>query len=503
MVSVQINNSSTLTAIDVSNCLTLVGLECSSDHLTSLDVSKNKALAFLYCPDNDLASLDVSNNTALKSLSCQSNDLVSLKASNDTVLTWLDCSGNKLISLDVSNDTALESLNCRSNQLTLLDVSDSTVLTNLDCTSNQLISLDVNNNKALVMLQCGSNKLVSLRASNIETLTNLTCTSNLLTSLDASNNTAMTYLQCDSNRLASLDVSGDTALSYMTCTLNLLTSLDLSGCSGLGYLDCRKNLLTNLDIAQNKKLIYLKCSYNYISYTQDLERCVSSHFGEAVPQYVSMYHDIDSTSWYVTGGWLSYVLTNGLMSGYSGTDSFGPYNDITRAQAATVMYRYACGQDSTISKTYGSTTDPAKFALTSNHFSDDPGNQYYTAALNWAYDTGILTGNADSDGRYAFPDNSVTREQLCKMFQCFANVFDSSLANSFETVDYSNTEGMNTVSDWVTDASHINYVKWCASRGIVGGVSQGDGTYQMNPQDTAWRASMAKMITVTLRDILG
>ncbi len=208
------------------------------------------------------------------------------------------------------------------------------------------------------------------------------------------------------------------------------------------------------------------------------------------------FPDIDTGAWYVTDGWLSYVIGHGLMTGYSDTGNFEPYGNITRGQVATILYRYACSLDSTLISTYGSTTDASKYA-SKTVFTDEGAGTYYTAAINWAYAVGIMTGDSSTGYTTVRPDDSVTREDLCLMIYRYVKSVDPTLALHTGSVDYSSVIGIDTVDFWATDA-----VKWCASWGIIGGVNEG-GTYHMNPTDTAWRASMAKMITVTLRDVMA
>ncbi len=208
------------------------------------------------------------------------------------------------------------------------------------------------------------------------------------------------------------------------------------------------------------------------------------------------FPDIDTGAWYVTDGWLSYVIGHGLMTGYSDTGNFEPYGNITRGQVATILYRYACSLDSTLISTYGSTTDASKYA-SKTVFTDEGAGTYYTAAINWAYAVGIMTGDSSTGYTTVRPDDSVTREDLCLMIYRYVKSVDPTLALHTGSVDYSSVIGIDTVDFWATDA-----VKWCASWGIIGGVNEG-GSYHMNPIDTAWRASMAKMITVTLRDVMA
>jgi subtilisin family serine protease len=208
------------------------------------------------------------------------------------------------------------------------------------------------------------------------------------------------------------------------------------------------------------------------------------------------YGDLDYTSWYCTGGWLSYVVENNLMSGYSGTNDFGPLDNITRAQAAVILYRYACSQDGSLTTEYGSTTDSSAYA-TSAVFTDEATGVYYTAAINWAKAVGIMTGDSSTGYTTVRPNDNIAREDLATMIYRYVQKADPTAAAISGSVDYSSIQGMSSIDSWATTA-----VKWCASYGILGGVNV-DGVYYLNPTDTAWRASMAKMITVTLRDVIG
>lgn len=51
--------------------------------------------------------------------------------------------------------------------------------------------------------------------------------------------------------------------------------------------------------------------------------------------------DVDEGDWYVISGALRYVLARDLMSGYGNGDYFGPYDSITRGQVATILWRMA------------------------------------------------------------------------------------------------------------------------------------------------------------------
>lgn len=93
----------------------------------------------------------------------------------------------------------------------------------------------------------------------------------------------------------------------------------------------------------------------------------------------SGFSDVPSNAWYVQGGYLDYVVGNGIMTGTKDpvtqlpSGKFEPEGSITRGQVATVLYRVA-NPDST------ATTVPSDYAKRSS-FSDVKAPYYYTAAI--------------------------------------------------------------------------------------------------------------------------
>ena len=202
------------------------------------------------------------------------------------------------------------------------------------------------------------------------------------------------------------------------------------------------------------------------------------------------FSDLSSAEWYhqVPGGafpgttelFIDYAADKGLMSGYNGTSKFGPNDGLTRGMAATIIYRMATG------KTAATTVNTV-----STKFSDVPSGEWYTAAVKWASENGVITGYKDEKtGQYTTfgPNDLVTREQLTAMIARYCE----------------NVEGMASAGDDVKafkDASQMSPwakegVAFCAAHGIVSGI--GD-TGNFEPGGSATRAQMAKIIAVTDR----
>lgn len=199
-----------------------------------------------------------------------------------------------------------------------------------------------------------------------------------------------------------------------------------------------------------------------------------------------LYKDTPANEWYVTEGWLDYVTSSGLMTGYTtGADAgnFGPQDQISRAQVLVILYRYA-------NPSSDATTNPSSYGTTT-HFYDVPTGEYYTAAVEWAYQNGITTGYIGT-GLFG-PNDPVTRQDLATMLHRFAKGCGVG-------------GNLGNISSF-PDANEVNAYAWNAMRWANGrGIITGDKTQtpaRLKPQDDTTRAEAAKMFTVLVRDTLN
>lgn len=191
-----------------------------------------------------------------------------------------------------------------------------------------------------------------------------------------------------------------------------------------------------------------------------------------------LFEDCYRGDWFVDSGDLEYVVNQGLMTGYAGTNLFGPWDNITRGQVVVVLYRL-CGSPVMLG-------DPTAF-------SDVDYGMYYGSAIDWARRTGVVNGYGDTNT--FCPDQPVSREELAHMITNYA----SRIANVDTSTSYEALLRMpdaDSVQSWARDS-----VSWCLDAGIIKGVSRDDGRYIV-PDDGAWRASMATMVTVLQRNYL-
>ncbi len=175
----------------------------------------------------------------------------------------------------------------------------------------------------------------------------------------------------------------------------------------------------------------------------------------------------------VEGNWkyesVNYVYEKGLMTGISGTTLFKPDDPLTRAMFATILYR-AAG------------TPAVSF---NNRFSDVASGQWYSDAIIWAYNQGIVSGYNDGSNRYGINDY-ITREQIAKMLNIYASRQGYNTSQRQPLTGYTD---YTQVSPWATD-----YMSWTVGSGIISGKPNGDGSYRLDPKGNATRAECAAML---------
>lgn len=171
-------------------------------------------------------------------------------------------------------------------------------------------------------------------------------------------------------------------------------------------------------------------------------------------------------------GWAQKYVVKATMLGIMNGDSakkFLPDNDMTRAEAITVLYRMAGSPEVT-----GTTK-----------FVDLESGRFYEKAVIWGQQNGIING---TDKTHFSPNKAVTRE-----------MFASMVARFLEYKGFDVTGDSMAFKD--IDAAH-NYAKadidTCAKAGIING--DPDGSFR--PRDNILRKEAAKML-VCLNELLG
>ncbi len=173
------------------------------------------------------------------------------------------------------------------------------------------------------------------------------------------------------------------------------------------------------------------------------------------------YTDLDPARWYHRG--VDFVLRNGIMKGMSAT-AFQPEGTLTRGQLVTILYRLA--------------GEPTVEGLTCP-FTDLRPGAYYTKAVLWAADKGVVKGMSET----AFcPEQPVTREQTAAFLHRYAGL--TGAAGEVEG-DLSGFTDAASVSGWAKAP-----MTWAVATGLIQGVSK----TQLAPKGTATRAQIAAII---------
>lgn len=172
------------------------------------------------------------------------------------------------------------------------------------------------------------------------------------------------------------------------------------------------------------------------------------------------FSDIDPNAWYHDG--VHYVLDNGIMNG-TGGGTFEPDATATRAMIVTMLWRME-GEPG------------ASYATT---FADVPADEWYTEAVRWAAQGGIVSGYSDA----AFgPGDSITREQLAAILYRYAQSKGQGFTGSWMfLLDYPDAAD---VSEWADEAMH-----WMVMNELIRGM---DG--KLNPGGEATRAQIATIL---------
>ena len=163
------------------------------------------------------------------------------------------------------------------------------------------------------------------------------------------------------------------------------------------------------------------------------------------------YADVDANAWYADA--VVYCRDNGLMNGTSDT-AFSPDETMTRAMLATVLYRLA--------------ESPAVSG--SDSFTDTVEDSWYSPAVLWAAQNGIVTGYGD--GLFG-TDDPVTREQIAAIMWRYAG---SPAAES--GTDFADEDSISTYAAQAVD--------WAQAVGIINGV--GGNRLTRRPMPTAHRS---------------
>lgn len=170
--------------------------------------------------------------------------------------------------------------------------------------------------------------------------------------------------------------------------------------------------------------------------------------------------DVEEDAWYT--GAVQYVYERGIMNGTEET-SFSPNTSTTRGMIATILHRLEYTPDVT----------------GTNPFADVEATSWYTEAIIWAAESGLVEGYGD--GTFG-PHDPITREQMVTLLYRYARYkeFDTEI-----TGDISVFSDADQVSAYAVDA-----MNWAVGLELIVGMENN----ALLPYGNATRAQIATLL---------
>lgn len=183
---------------------------------------------------------------------------------------------------------------------------------------------------------------------------------------------------------------------------------------------------------------------------------------------VKRFKDIQSADGDHNHYGIEFCLDNGIMAG-TGADTFNPDDSITRAQFATMFYRFAGSPE---------TSENSKFS--------DLTQDWYKKPIAWAAANGVLNGTGDTTFS---PDDVITREQIAAIFYRYAQSkgLDMSVGDGWD-LSKSGYNDSGDIADYALSA-----MNWCFEKGIMYIHSVNGYEYAIYPKVAPSRADTATM----------
>ncbi len=172
------------------------------------------------------------------------------------------------------------------------------------------------------------------------------------------------------------------------------------------------------------------------------------------------FTDVAADAWYADA--VAYAVEHGLMNGTSAS-TFSPLMTTDRAMIVTILYRLE--------------GEPAVTGTSA--FSDVADGQWYTDAVIWAADNGIVTGY--DTGAFG-PGDTITREQMAAILYRYA---------SYKGYDVTASADLSGYADQAQISGYaLTAMQWANAEGLITGTS--DST--LTPGGSATRAEAATIL---------
>ena len=182
------------------------------------------------------------------------------------------------------------------------------------------------------------------------------------------------------------------------------------------------------------------------------------------------FADVGSGNWYYDS--VSFATSRELFKGLS-DEEFAPDISMTRAMFVTVLSRLA-GAD--------------KAAAGKSGFADVPEGKWYSAAVAWASENGIINGTGNGEFN---PDGNVTREQMAAIMYRYEQKYGKTLKKSENPNKFRDSAQLD---DWAVAA-----MQWATGNSVIKG--NADGT--LSPKNDSTRAEVATIMKNYISEVLN
>lgn len=177
------------------------------------------------------------------------------------------------------------------------------------------------------------------------------------------------------------------------------------------------------------------------------------------------YEDVTKDDWFYDYVYDVYVKK--LMTGLDET-IFGPFQSLVRAQFAVIVYRMEGSPE---------------VEFDAEKFPDVAAGQFYSKAVIWAAENGIVTGYT-SNGHFG-PNDNITREQMATMMYRYAKYKEMDVTDAKDLSSFPDGEKVQVFA--------VDGMKWCTAKGIISG--KGAEPKILEPQGNTSRAECATIIS--------
>ena len=201
-----------------------------------------------------------------------------------------------------------------------------------------------------------------------------------------------------------------------------------------------------------------------LSFLLALVMTVSLLPGTALAAKTEDFTDVSKSDWFYK--YVDFVTDEEYFVGTSET-TFSPEMSMTRAMFVVVL----------------AALEGAKVDNNVAPFADVPAGTWYSGAVKWAADNGVVAGVGDN--KFA-PDTAISREQMAAMMDAYVDWHSAKHGESHKLKAQVKGFGDSAkIASWATEA-----VENCRVWGLIAGAP--DGNYY--PQNTATRAEVATVI---------